>query len=405
MMATVRIRFCASMVEDIAGTLVFQVIHKRQRRQFATGYQLHPQEWNALQTAVVFPPACSESRRKYLTALQVRLTQDINRLKGILVRFEQAGKDYTADEVLRLYRSSSGTDGFISFAEAQIAELKGAGRGCTAEKYATTLNSFKRFLAERADIPLDEVDSSLMVAYESFLKSRGICPNSISFYMRNLRAVYNRAVEKELVVQRSPFRHVYTGIDKTVKRAVPLQVIRRIRDLDLTLHPMLDYAKDLFLFSFYTRGMSFVDMAYLKKANLQHGVLVYRRQKTGQQLFIRWEKPMQEIVDKYDTSGTPYLLPIIRDTEADERKNYRKEAHRVNRALRKIGQMLGLTSSLTSYVARHSWASIAKSKQVPIATISEAMGHDSEHTTRIYLASLDTTGVDQANRLILQLLE
>ena len=121
--------------------------------------------------------------------------------------------------------------------------------------------------------------------------------------MRCLRAVYNRAVEKELVVQRNPFKHVYTGIDKTVKRAVPLKIIRQIRELDLTLTPELDYAKDLFLFSFYTRGMSFVDMAYLKKKNLQNGVLSYRRQKTGQQLFIRWEKPMQEIVDKYDTSG------------------------------------------------------------------------------------------------------
>ena len=143
--------------------------------------------------------------------------------------------------------------------------------------------------------------------------------NTISFYMRNLRAIYNRAVERELTVQRYPFKHVYTGVDKTVKRAVPLKVIRRIRDLDLTLSPVLDYARDLFMFSFYTRGMAFVDMAYLKKKDLQNGVLVYRRQKTGQQLFIKWEKPMQEIVGKYDTSATPYLLPIIRDMPPSNR--------------------------------------------------------------------------------------
>lgn len=125
-------------------------------------------------------------------------------------------------------------------------------------------------------------------------------------------------------------------------------------------------------------------------------------QKTGQQLFIRWEKPMQEIVDKYDTSGTPFLLPIIRDMEADNRKQYKCESYRVNQSLKKIGKQLGLTISLTSYVARHSWASIAKSKNIPVATISEAMGHDSEHTTRIYLASLDTTVVDKANSLILK---
>ena len=111
---------------------------------------------------------------------------------------------------------------------------------------------------------------------------------------------------------------------------------------------------------------------------------------------------MQEIIDKYDTSGTPYLLPIIRDMKEDARKQYKSEAHRENQSLKKIGKLLGLAIPLTSYVTRHSWASIAKSKNIPIATISEAMGHDSENTTRIYLASLDTTVVDKANSLILK---
>ena len=267
-MATVKIRFRASTVENKEGTLVYQVIHKRQTRQVSTGYKLYPQEWNMLYSTVDFPPKCTEGRRNYLAALQAKLIVDINMLKSIIVKLEHTGKDYRADDVLRLYRSPSETKGFVSFTESLIAELKRTGRQCTAERYATTLNSFKRFMAERNDIPLDLVESSLMVEYETFLKSNGICPNSISFYMRCLRAVYNRAVEKELVVQRNPFKHVYTGIDKTVKRAVPLKIIRQIRELDLTLTPELDYAKDLFLFSFYTRGMSFVDMAYLKKKNL-----------------------------------------------------------------------------------------------------------------------------------------
>lgn len=166
--------------------------------------------------------------------------------------------------------------------------------------------------------------------------------------------------------------------------------------------PATDYARDLFMFSFYTRGMSFVDMAYLKKKDLQNGVLAYRRQKTGQQLFIKWEKPMQEIVAKYDTTGTPYLLPIIRNMEKDARKQYKNAAHLVNAKLKKLGEQLGLGIPLTTYVARHAWASIAKSKNIPVSTISEAMGHDSETTTRIYLASLDTSVVDKANSLILK---
>ena len=164
----------------------------------------------------------------------------------------------------------------------------------------------------------------------------------------------------------------------------------------------MDVARDIFMFSFYTRGMSFIDMAYLKKRDLQNGVLSYRRKKTGQQLFIKWERPMQEIIDKYNTDGSPYLLPIIRNMNADERQQYKNAAHLVNNKLKKLGEILGLAVPLTSYVARHAWASIAKSKNVPLGIISEAMGHDSEKTTRIYLASLDTSAIDKANNQILK---
>ncbi len=156
------------------------------------------------------------------------------------------------------------------------------------------------------------------------------------------------------------------------------------------------------MFSFYTRGMSFIDMAYLKKKNLQNGILSYRRQKTGQQLFVKWEKPMQEIIDKYDTSSSPYLLPVIKNNGKDAWRQYKNAEHLVNNKLKKIGMLLKLSIPLTTYVARHGWASIAKSKNIPISTISEAMGHDSEGTTRIYLASLDASVVDRANSLILR---
>ena len=145
--------------------------------------------------------------------------------------------------------------------------------------------------------------------YEAYLQKRGLTKNSTSFYMRILRTVYNRAVEKDLITNRNPFKHVYTGIDKTVKRAIPLGAIKRIKNLDLSMRPSLDFARDMFMFSFYTRGMSFIDMAYLKKRDLSNGILSYLRRKTRQQLFIRWEKCMQEIVEKYDTNYcSPYLL-------------------------------------------------------------------------------------------------
>lgn len=396
-MATVKVKFRASSIPTKEGTVFYQVIHNRVARQVNLGYKLYPHEWDTANAEIVFPPGTGNGRRNYLVSLKSALAEDVRRFKAIISCFERAARHYTPEEVVECFLVS----GFMSFGRELVRQLKQIGKMRTAERYTTVLNSFGRFLGEK-DVLLDEVSSHLMVEYEIFLHANDVCPNTSSYYMRGLRAIYNRAVERELTLQRSPFKHVYTGIDKTVKRAVSLKIIRQIRELDLTLFPAMDFARDIFMFSFYTRGMSFVDMAYLRKKNLQNGILSYRRQKTGQLLFIKWERPMQEIVDKYDAGGSPYLLPIIKSADADERRQYKNAAHQVNEKLKRLGEKLGLSIPLTSYVARHAWASIAKSKNVPLATISEAMGHDSEKTTRIYLASLDTSAVDRANSQILK---
>ena len=256
---------------------------------------------------------------------------------------------------------------------------------------------------ESQDVPLDGISSDMMLLYEAHLKTRDVSMNTISFYMRNLRAVYNRAAEKGLTPQNNPFRHVYTGVDKTIKRSIPIKEIKALKELDLSLKPSLDFARDMFMFSFYTRGMSFIDMAYLKKSDLQNGILTYRRRKTGQQLSIKWEKCMEDIVSKYPKNQTDYLLPIIKET-GNERRQYDNALHLVNYHLKDLSSMLKLQRPLTMYVARHSWASAAKAKNVPLSVISEGMGHDSEATTQIYLASLETSVVDKANKMILGLL-
>lgn len=147
---------------------------------------------------------------------------------------------------------------FSRFMEEVIIRLKQLGKEQTAENYTATLNSFTRFRNGK-DVLLDEISSDLMMEYEAHMKAQGIAMNTISFYMRILRAVYNRVVEKGLTKQQNPFRHVYTGIDKTVKRAISLEEIRRIKMLDLSMKPSLEFARNMFLFSFYTRGMSFID--------------------------------------------------------------------------------------------------------------------------------------------------
>ena len=400
-MATVKVKFRASSIPDKEGTLFFQVIHNRVTRQIATGHKIFKREWNADKSEVILPGS-EPLRHDYLLSVKGALTANELKIKSIIARLDKAGSDYSVEKVIDLFNEPKNDDDFIAFAQRLINRLKQVGKRQTADTYTTVLNSFKRFRKEQ-DLPLDDVDSALVMEYETWLKENGICKNTVSVYMRNLRAIYNRAVEKELTTQRFPFKHVYTGIDKTVKRAVPIKIIRQIKELDLTLSPLLDYARDLFMFSFYTRGMSFVDMSYLKKKDLQHGILTYRRQKTNQQLSIKWEQPMQDIIDKYDTADSPYLLPIIRDMDRDKRRQYKNASHLVNNKLKKIGEQLGLGIPLTSYVARHTWASIAKSKNIPVSTISEALGHDSETTTRIYLTSLDTSSVDKANSIVLKL--
>ena len=219
--------------------------------------------------------------------------------------------------------------------------------------------------------------------------------------MRILRAVYNRAVEQELIEQRNPFRRVYTGVDKTQKRALPMSVIKKIHALDLGLNPALDYARDMFMMSFFLRGMSFIDMAFLRKTDLQNGSITYRRRKTNQKLTIGWTREMQTLVDKYPENPTQYILPIIQKEGIDERLRYRSAGYNINRSLKKIAKLVNVNIPLTLYCARHSWASAAKAKGIPLSVISEGMGHDSETTTQIYLASLETSVVDDANSLIL----
>ena len=401
-MASVKVKFRPSTIGDKEGTLYYQVIHNRVVRQIYTDYKLFASEWDCHSEAVNLHLISSkDERNNYLLSISSRIRWDKDRLNKIIYTLSQSGTFVADDIVVRfLNRQEQSFNDYICL---QIARLKRLGKIRTSETYTAALRSFSGFMDDK-EVLFDQINADLIAEYEAYLKGRGNSPNTISFYMRILKAVYNRAVEAGLTEQRHPFKSVYTGVEKTMKRAISLNDLKRIKGLDLSLKPNLDYARDMFLFCFYTRGMSFIDMAYLRKKDLQNGILSYRRRKTGQQLFIKWEKCMQEILDKYPINETEYLLPIITQRDTDYRKQYTNELHLVNHLLKKIGKNLNLLIPLTMYVGRHSWASVAKSRNVPISVISEGMGHDSENTTQIYLASLDTTVVDKANKKILDLL-
>ena len=287
-----------------------------------------------------------------------------------------------------------------NFTSKQVTRLREMGRTRTSETYQATLNSFTHFCKEQP-FPIQQIDNDTIERYEAWLRQRQLSRNSSSFYMRVLRRIYNMAAEEGLVEQGNPFRMVYTGIDKTSKRAITEANIRRIKHLELGAQTSLLFARDMFLLSFYLRGMSFIDMAYLRKHDLHNGYLAYNRRKTGQRLTIQWENAMQDIVNRHPNPTSDYLLPIITREDGTERRQYQNQQVRVNRNLKVIGRMAHLSIPLTMYVARHSWASIAYRKNVPLSVISEGMGHDSETTTQIYLATIQTNLVDRANQRII----
>lgn len=291
----------------------------------------------------------------------------------------------------------------FQFMNTIITQLLKNGQHRTMQHYKTTLNTYTHFRRNR-DIALSEINTEEIRTFEAYLKNVvGVCNNTSSFYLRILRATYNKAVEKGLTIQRNPFRNVYTGIGKPRKRAIPTASVCQIKHMDSTQEftPKQELARDTFLLCFYLRGISFIDLAHLRKSDLKDGYLHYTRSKTGQRLTIRWEKEMQKIVDKYksQTAFSPYLLPFLTgnnhsrqnkatDTRQEELRLYHNAETRMAYHLKKLGARIGLPGKLTLYVARHSWATAARDRHIAISVISEALGHHSEATTQIYLRSI-----------------
>ena len=397
-MTSVKIKFRPSTIDGKEGILYFQVIHRRVVRQIITDYHLYETEWDATDEWL----RMDGPRTAYLRSVEERILWDQDRLQRVVRQLDGGMVGYHVRDVVTAYQKLTEASSLFSFMKKIIDELRDEGRIRSAEAYQATLSSFRQF-REETDLPVDAITGELIKRYEAYLKKRMVSMNTVSFYMRILRATYNRSVEEGLTEQRWPFRNVYTGIEKTRKRALPVRTIKKLRQLDLGGKPSQAFARDLFLFSFFTRGMSFVDMAFLKKSDLKYGVLTYRRRKTGQLLTIKWERCMEEIVRRYPNKKTDYLLPLIL-SDGDEWRQYRNALHLTNYYLKQISEQMQLEYPITMYVARHSWASAAKTKKIPISVISQGLGHDSQTTTQIYLAALEASVVDKANRLVIGML-
>ncbi|WP_102407387.1 tyrosine-type recombinase/integrase [Parabacteroides bouchesdurhonensis] len=402
-MISVKVKFRPSTVDGKEGSLYYQIIYKRVPRQFVTDYKIKTTEWNIYSGNLEFSQA-DMPRYNYLSTVIQKIEWDKRRFQQIFNRLLSSNKTFTTDDIVQEFQNQASEITLFNYMNNMISRFWKQGQYRTSETYSSTLNSFSEF-RNGVDLYFEDMDSDLLLAYEYHLKSKSLSPNTISFYMKRLRAVYNKAIDDGFVENKNLFRRVFTSSEKTVKRAISLKHIKKLKNLDLGYSASKEFARDIFLFSFYTRGMSFVDIAYLQKKDLKGNVLTYRRKKTGQLLNIQWEHCMQEIVNKYSSSTiSPYLLPIIKRPEGNVRKQYQNVQSLINRNLKNIGKDLNLPIPLTMYCARHSWASIARSEGIPISIISEGMGHDSESTTQIYLASLETQVIDKANRKILKLL-
>ena len=397
-MATIKVKLRASSIAGKAGTVYYQVTHRRVIRQITTNIHILPEYWDRERQ-------CLKRQGAETEIVQSRIQRDISVLSTIIKSLDNIGKPYTTENIVHRFRMPEKTATILSFMKEQIDLLHQYNRLGTAKNYEYARTCFARFLGNH-DIPIAAMTEQLINRFNASLLQRGVVRNTLSFYMRILRAAYNKAVRTGLVEQTYPFKNVYTGIDRTRKRAVDVHIIAKFIGIDLTHTASLALARDLFLFSFYTRGMAFVDMVFLKRENIRAGMIHYIRRKTGQEIVIRVEPEIQRIIDRYARSERPYIFPILKSENPEEQyAEYRIALSYYNRLLKRISDKLGIQQRLSFYTARHSWATMARDCHVPISVISAGMGHTSERTTQIYLMSLENSLIDNANRGILSKLK
>lgn len=287
------------------------------------------------------------------------------------------------------------------FVSEQINLLREENRFGTANNYEKTIKSFMNFVGNKK-LTFSSFNEKLISDYNIYLIRRGLMRNSISFYMRNMRAIYNKAVKKKIIVKKELFTEVYTGIDKTRKRAVNESIISKLYQLRLSDNSSLSLTRDIFIFSYCMRGMSFVDIAYLRKSDISKDTIRYCRRKTKQLINVKIEPCMKSIINRYKKLSSYYVFPIIKSDDNNEAyRQYRSAINVYNRNLGILSNMVECGCKLSSYTARHSWATAARTHNIPLSVISAGMGHNSETTTQIYLKSIEDEVVDMANAEII----
>ena len=383
--------------------LVFQVIHNRRKKLLYTGYRMKEEVFDESEGKIMNGVGFT------FTATEVvKMNRELRKMRNqidIRIRqLERTREEFAVEDILTQNAFGTGKSQFylLRYINAQIErkqELKKVGM---AAAYKSTRSSLAKFIG-RPDVRMSEVDLAFVRRYEDFLYSNGASGNTVSYYLRNLRSLYNQAVTDGYHPRGEyPFAKAQTRPAKTVKRALSRTDMQNLADLNLENEPELEFTRDLYLFSFYAQGMAFVDIVLLKKTDICNGVLTYSRHKSKQLIRIVVTPQMQGVIDKYNTENE-YLFPIISGEYASGYQKYRLALGRINRHLKKIAVVADIKVPLTTYTARHTWATLARDYGAPISVISAGLGHTSEEMTRVYLKDFDVSMLNQVNSIVTNL--
>lgn len=376
------------------------VYHKRSTSYINLSISVEERQWrqnkNHIRGYDVFQHPNAESINRYLDDKVIaanKIVLDI-RMRGRLAEYSNAQLKKAIEK-----DSPDAATGIVLFVEHLREYQKGFNKRSSIELLELT----ERKIAEFDDVnrvTFEDIDFAWLTDFDRFMKRQGLATNTRSIYMRNIRAVYNDAIDRDIVgLDKYPFRRFKIATQKTRSRALSVEELRTLRDHQTMPHQ--EPYRDIFMLMFYLVGINMVDLFELEK--IVHGRVEYARAKTGRLYSIKVEPEALEIIERY--KGTKHLLDI-----ADRYGNHKNYLARLNRNLKQIGDVVegkhgsreytGLFPELSSYWARHTWATIAASLDIPKETIAAALGHGGDSVTDIYI-SFDQKKIDQANRKVI----
>lgn len=336
--------------------------------------------------------------------IRLLIQQKLYELQKTILSKRIEGKEFTAASLLSAQSAQSNLHNNVGECfNFYVRLLKEQGRLRYAGMYEVSLNSLIKF-AGALDIPFNDIDAVWLKKYEVWMLKRKLAVNTIGTRVRHLRAVFNMAIEHHVIDKECYPFHAYK-VSK-ISQSPPKRAMTKANIQKVIVYngksDMEKLAVALFTFSYFTAGINFIDMAMLKHENIMDGKLCYTRAKTKKQIVVPLQEEAMRIISNYSVRShcsTTYIFPILSDyhkSDVQIANRLHKVLAKVNRALKNIGQELGLPIKLTTYVARHSFATVLKRAGVSTSVISESLGHSSEKITQIYLDSFENSQIDEA---------